>query len=82
MQLDEKKEEKTCKTIAKKSKFRRLFTTIYTNIIFKSNGQNLNLYFLPEVIKSLTKYYMPLTPLIIGIMIFEKDEPTMRFAIN
>ena len=25
---------------------------------------------------------MPLTPLITGIMIFEKDEPTMRFAIN
>ena len=33
MQLDEKKEEKTCKTIAQKSKFGQLFTRIYTNSI-------------------------------------------------
>ena len=78
-----KKEEKACKTMAQKSKFGRLFTRIYiNNTKLKNNGQELNFYFLPEVVKALTTYYMPLTPLFTGIMIYEENKPTTRFAIT
>ena len=83
MQLDEKKEEKACKTMAQKSKFGRLFTRIYTNSVnLKNTGQDLNSYFLPEVIKTLNTFYMPQTPLITGIMIYDKDKPITRFSIK
>ena len=77
------KEEEAMKTMAEKSPFGRLFKKIYENSLnTTTNGVCHNDYYLPEFIKTLVVFYMPLAPAWTGMMISSNENRQTRYFVH
>ena len=77
LQYDQKDEE-ACKTMAESSPFGKVFKKIHEKeMMSKNNGKDRNKYCLPEFIRTLVVFYMPLTPLWTGMLLYsDKNRKT------